>query len=289
VKIFGKAIILLFLVTVLLTSCNDFTATPVMRIASIETPAPIPTATFTAIPLSSPSLLPSTETSIPIIQNSPIPVSGTPTTVIMENGFTWTECVLPSQDYAHSAPDIEFVTNCLKMELPIWDDNDRKMAGERLKGEVGDNLRQIIDNDIYETRYTLTNGRNYELLKNGEVIANVNADFITFDPNRNLWNIGGRLVWEVADPFVIIIDGINQNDKYQLEASHFPYEIQNKLIYIARKNRKFSIIYDDKVVGPEFDEIYRAYCCGTTKVRYGQGQYWFWGKREGTYYVVAIH
>lgn len=282
-KITGKTIILLFLAT-LLTSCKGFISTPTTSPIGVMETA-IPTVIFTAT-----SLLP-TETSVPIIQSSPIPVSGISTTVATENDLTWAECVLPNQDYAHSIPDLVFASNCLNMERPYWDDNDRKMAGERIQGDNGSDLRQIIGNDVYLAKHDSTNGCcHYEFSKNGNVIIETSAPFITFDPNRNLWNIGGKWVWElITDPPTIIVDEINFNEKYHLEGIFIPYIINNKLIYIAKKNMKFHIVYDEKVIGPEFDEIYIKYCCGTTKVLYGGGQYWFWGKREGTYYVVAIH
>lgn len=79
VKIFGKTIISLFLVTAILTSCNGFISTPAasptdvietaittVKTAVAETQMAIPTATFTTTPPPSPSALPSTETSIPI-------------------------------------------------------------------------------------------------------------------------------------------------------------------------------------------------------------------------------
>jgi hypothetical protein len=295
----AKAAIILFLV-IILTACNGFLSTPaitstemmetaqaIVKTEISETLAAIPTDT----PLPSASPLPPTETSIPITQSSPIPFSGTPTAVIMETGLTWTECVLPNQDFAHSQPNIEFVLHCLNVERPYWDDNDRKIAGEHIAGNNGFDLRQVIGNDVFLAKHDSTNGCcDYEFLKNGNVIMKISAPFISFDPNRNLWNIGGRSVWElITDPPTIIVDGIDFNEKHQLEGIFIPYTINNKLIYIAKKNGKYHIEYDEKVVGPEFDEIYIKYCCATTKVLYGGGQYWFWGKRDGTYYVVAIH
>jgi hypothetical protein len=128
------------------------------------------------------------------------------------------------------------------------------------------------------------------LIKNGEVILKIIPGFVASDPNRNFWNIGGKLVWELSGyrP-VIVVDGVNFNEKYQLEESYFPYEINGKLIYIAEKNGKQHIVYDDKVLGPEFDQIYKAYCCGMISVYYGHGQYWFVGRRAGTRFIVLIH
>ncbi len=103
------------------------------------------------------------------------------------------------------------------------------------------------------------------------------------------WNIRGKLVWELlADPPVIIVDGVNFNEKYQLDGSYYPYEINGKLIYIARKGDKFQIIYENEAVGPKFDNVSRAYCCAGMSVMRGGGQYWFIGERDGARYIVLI-
>ncbi len=217
-------------------------------------------------------------------------VSSTPTTIIFENGLTWTECILPSRDYFHTKADIQLITTCLGMELPAWDDSDRAKHGERVRGINGDNLRLVIAEDTFETRYTQSNPYDYELLKNGVVIATATAHFVTFDPNQSLGVLGGKLVWEViSEPPALIVDGINFNEKYQLEGSFFPYEIKGKLIYLARKNGKYHIEYDEQAVGPNFDEISMAYCCATLSVTCGKGQYWFLGRRDGVQYIIAIH
>jgi hypothetical protein len=177
------------------------------------------------------------------------------------------------------------------MDRPIWDDNDKKITGERIEGSNGSDLQLVIGNDVFLAKHDSTNGCcDYEFLKNGNVIIETSAPLITFDPNRNLWNIGGKSVWElIAQPPVIIVDGVNFNEKYQLEGSFFPYTINNKLLYIAKKDGKYQIIYDGKHIGHEFDEIYMKYCCAVTTVLHGHGQFWFWGKRDGTYFVVGIH
>ena len=84
-------------------------------------------------------------------------------------------------------------------------------------------------------------------------------------------------------------DGVNLNKKYQLEGSYEVYYLKNKLIFIARKDGKYRVFYNEKFIGPEFDEIFMSHCCMSTTVLYGQEQYWFWGTIEGTYHVVAIH
>jgi hypothetical protein len=104
-----------------------------------------------------------------------------------------------------------------------------------------------------------------------------------------LWNIGGKLVWELGvDTPVIIVDGINFNEKYALQGSYHPYEIKGKLIYIARQNGKLHLVYDDKIIGPEFDEISMPYCCGMVYLFHSNRQYWFVGRRGGTKFLVPI-
>ena len=96
-----------------------------------------------------------------------------------------------------------------------------------------------------------------------------------------MWELGGYIQ-------VIVVDGVDYNEKYQLEGSYFPYEIKGKLIYIAKKNGTFHIVYDETMIGQEFDAISMAYCCGMISVYYGSGQYWFVGRRDGTMYVVSV-
>lgn len=248
----------------------------------------IEAATTTSIPPI--TLQPITETFVPVTPSVSTSVPSIPTTVVLEDGLSWSECILPLRDYSHTKPDIELITNCLNMDFPRWDDSDKVNYGERVHGIIGDNLRLVVGNDIYETRYTRSTADDYELLKNGVVIARASAYFNTFDPNRNLGMIGGKVVWEIiSEPPALIVDGRNVNDVYQLEGSFFPYEVNGKLIYIAKKNGQYHIVYNDKTIGPEFDEISMAYCCAKLSVSYGKGQYWFLGRRDGVQYIVAIH
>jgi hypothetical protein len=234
--------------------------------------------------------LPFIETSVPLTQNSPTPVSSVPTEVVLENGLTWIDCVLPYREYFRIEPDIALITTCLDMDIPVWDESDRANYDERVPGVNGDNLRLIVGDNTFETRYTQSDAQDYELLKNGTVLAKVSAYYVTFDPNRHLGNLGGKIVWEViSEPPVLIIDGVNINEENQLEGSFFPYEVKGKLIYLIKKNGHYQVVYDNNVIGPEFDEISMAYCCAKFSVSYGKGQYWFLGRRDGVQYIVAIH
>ncbi len=296
-KIIGKTVIPLVLAMINVASCNGFVATPattpteitlaateVVSTQTSEIPGGISLEQFMA------TRLLSTQPPIPTMTSSPTPVLVTPTVITMENEITWTECIAPSIDYAHSVPDFEFAANCLHGERPTWDDRDLKNAGEWIGDTIDADLQQIIEGDVYLVKQYHANGCcDYEFLKNGTIVIKISAPSITFNPNRHLWNIGEKVVWElVTDPPTIFVDGVDFNQKYQWEGIYKPYAINDKLLYIAKKNSKFHIVYNEKTIGPAFDEIYIKYCCGTTNVHYGNGQYWFWGKRGETYYVVAL-
>lgn len=328
-KIFSKAIISLFLITIILTSCNSFppviktqptqameTALAIAGTAIAETQTAIPTVTPTATLSPSATSLPTTTPLPPSGTPTPIktsiPVSGTPTIIPLENGLIWTECIVPSFDYGRNGPgpgdgdndpDMLFANTCLNLKRPHSDYYDIILNGQslRLKGECEGNLRLVIGKDVYQTSY-ISEIKNscysydYTLLKNGTPIATVNGvKSITTDANRSLRNFGGKSVWEIySSPpdenlSAIIIDGVNLNEKFQLEGSFFVYYLKNKLIFIVRKDGKYRVVYNEKFIGPEFDQIFMSHCCSSTTVLYGHGQYRFWGRIEGTYYVVAIH
>jgi hypothetical protein len=261
-----------------------------------ETPHPSPVvvlpedaATAPATPFPTITSLPRTETAA-LIETSTPPISITPTVISLEQGITWTECIIPVFDHDHSASNYKFALHCLGMERPGFDDKDRSIMGERIEGSNGSDLKQVIENDVYLVKHDSTNGCcDYQLLKNGNVLLSTHGSLITFEASRHLWNFGGRVVWElVTDPPTIIVDGVDFNQKYGLEGIFHPYLIKDKLIYIAKKSGKYHIVYDEEVIGPMFDEIYIKYCCATTKVHYGGGRYQFWGRRGETYYVVDI-
>jgi hypothetical protein len=277
---------LALLLTAVLAACQVIPQTPLPS-PIVVLPEDTATAPATSVPTTTP--LPPTET-IAVIETSTLLVSVTPTIISLEQGITWTECIAPVKDYAKHMPDDEFALHCLGSERPVFDDKDRSVMGERIEGSNGSDLKQVIGNDVYLVKHDGTNGCcDYQLLKNGSVLLSTHASLITFDPNVNLWNFGGRLVWElITDPPTIIVDGVDFNQKYKLEGIFQPYLIKDKLLYIAKKDGKYHIVYAEEVIGPDFDEIYIKYCCATTKVNYGGGRYRFWGRRGDTYYVVEI-
>jgi hypothetical protein len=268
-----------------MTSCDTFKIEQTQL--SIPTGTNLPSSHNTVEPTISPSPL-ATETILLPTQDQLVPISFAPTIVVVENGLSWMECVIPNRDYYYGTTDIEVLTSCF--DIPEWDEYNPELMAIRIPGVNGSDLKLSIGSDIYETNFDSSEGCcKYELLKNGEVILKTQAPLITFDPNRNFWNIEGKLVWElISEPPVIFVDGVNFNEKYQLDGSYYHYEIKGKLIYIAKKSGKYHIVYNKNIIGPEFEEISMAYCCGNRSVIYGHDQYWFLGKREGTQYVVLI-
>jgi len=255
---------------------------------STTTPTTIaPTIQFTIKPSITPSPT-RTETIAQVPTETIVTCPSTPKTLTLENGLTWTEVVIPDRRYYYIKPDVALLESCLY--FPNFDEHDEEIHGERIKGVNGSDLKLVIGDDLYETKFDNTLGCcKYDLLKNGVVIYHTNAPLITTDPNRGFWNIGGNLVWELlAEPPVIIVNGVDFNGKYQLDGSYYPYEIKEKLIYIAKKGEKYQIIYDNEAIGPGFDDISKAYCCAGMSVMRGGGQYWFIGKRDFTRYVVSI-
>lgn len=286
---------ILLLLAIVGVSCGGFVLTPTMNptvemnatlaetwtaVGETQTAIATPTFFFTQLPLTETLFFPQPTPSLP--------PSFVPTTVVMENGLTWTECRVPNRDYSRG--DRDFLKKCTG--IPSLDDNDKANMGVRIKG--ADNwfdFQLSIGSDFYKTKHDSSNGCcDYELLKNGEEVIKVSPGFMTSDPNRNLMNVGGKAVWELGGfTSVIVADGVNLNEKYQLEGSYFPYGINSKLIYITKKNGQFHIVYDEQEMGPAFDQISMPYCCAMIQLYYGGGQYWFVGRRGGAKYVVLIH
>jgi len=274
------------------------TALLVLVISSCKVPDS--DTTFTSIPTTIPptiqiTIKPSITTSpTPTKTITPVPTEtivtcpSTPKILSLENGLTWTEVVIPNRRYYYVKPDVALLKSCI--DFPNSNDHDQEIYGERVHNDPISDLSLEIGDGIYETKFDSTLGCcDYDLLKNGVVIYHTHAPFIATDPNRGFWNIGGKLVWELlADPPVIIVDGVNFNDEYQLEGSYYPYDINGKLIYIAKKSETYQIFYNNEEIGPEFDNISRAYCCAGMSVMRGGGQYWFIGKRDGANYIILI-
>ncbi len=198
---------------------------------------------------------------------------------------------MPNRDYSMETNDLDFPTSCIN--TPIGNESDEKRKSEKVISQDGFWDWQItIGNDRFVAKHFLVNYGGccyYKLIKNGNAIIEMHPGYAVSYPNEGLWNIEGKSVWELNGfTNVIVVDGVDYNQKYQLDGSYLPYEIKGKLIYMVKKNGTYHIVYDDKIVGPEFDDIQISYCCSLASVFYGSGQYWFLGRRAGTKYVVSI-
>jgi hypothetical protein len=299
VKFIFKAIILSFLAAIL-AACSAVTPKPT------ETPLPtatvLPSSTLTpqpsATPTPFPTLLPTPETltsipTWPTLTASPtLPDSVTRTVIALDNGLTWTECAIPDREYNRGPEDTAFLSKCA--DIPQWGANDKNRMGKRVEAQDSfTDLQLTIGNDLFEAKLEDIYSKGccqYDLLKNGKVLLHADPSMLTYDPNINLWNFEGKYVWELSGWWSgIFVDDVDINQKYQWEGSYFSYEIKGKLIYTAKKNGQLHIVYDNKVIGPGFDEIPMAYCCELPPIFRGSGQYWFIGRRGDTKYVVWIH
>jgi hypothetical protein len=236
---------------------------------------------------------PSIQTSISILETDVVnfkPIE----THYEEIKLTWLECEVP-QEYYHNW---RFGAQCLGLEWPFWDEENNRSLGERFQVapfELGD-LRLIVGQDVYETKHQ---GSNYELMKNGETVASASSVFSSFDPNQSLMNVNGKIAWELAglnsdqsaQDAIIIYDGINLRDEYALEGAYISYVINDKLVFVAKKNGEFFVMYDQEQFGPVFSEISIGYCCSPKaySIQRAENQYWFWGMREEKYYLVALY
>jgi hypothetical protein len=122
--------IIVFILLIILVSCSDHelkqAVTPTPATArSPAYPSPTePTRTRAPVPTKTPfQLTPDLATPVPII----------PTTIMMGNGLSWTECVVPDHDYALVREDMEVLKKCV--DQPKWSDEDTNRMGERVKGK----------------------------------------------------------------------------------------------------------------------------------------------------------
>ncbi len=279
---------------------NMPTMTPALPVAVVATNTPPLLASPTQTPV------PATTTPIPAT-NTPAPATATPppatetltasltqTVARLDNGLTWTECVVPFRDYAMVNSDLELLTQCVKLP-DLKNQEDKKIVGERVEQtQAMSDFKITIGKDRFETRMVTNENTGcctfkYDLIKNGAVILTKKADFVTYDPNMGLWKIGGKLVWELGGwTSDIIVDGVDYNEKYQLQGSYKPYAIHDQLLYIAKAHDKYQLVYADKRFGPEFDDISMPNCCGMIHLFRANGQYWFVGSRAEKKYLVSI-
>jgi hypothetical protein len=204
------------------------------------------------------------------------------------SGLAWIECEV-SFDLYHKW---SVADKCFGFPLSSWQEEDRAHLGERFQRNPfkWDDIRITINGNLYETD-NQPEGL-YILYRNEKIYAQSISGFTTFPPNRSLQDVGGKVAWELANPEhpTIIFDGQDLRQEHNLDAAYLPYSINDRLIFVAKKNSMYFVVYGEEQTGPEFNNISIGYCCGPAgySIQRVQGQYWFWGVRENRYYLVMI-
>ena len=55
--------------------------------------------------------------------------------------------------------------------------------------------------------------------------------------------------------------GVDLRSAYNIEAAYAPYALRDKLIFVARRDDQYFVVYDGQRLGPAYDRIHIAYCC----------------------------
>lgn len=201
-------------------------------------------------------------------------------------GLRWLECpVQPDSEEWRQAEA------CFGHPTLAWDDADRAAAGERTAA----GRRLTIGTDVYETREIATPIPNlslYALSVNGRLQKLFLGRFTTYSPDLGLANLAGRAAWTFDDgrTATIVYGGVDLRSAYRLEAAYAPYAIRDRLLFVARRDDQYFMVYDGQRLGPAYDRIHIAYCCepAATSAHGAAGRYTFWGERDGVRTVVEI-
>jgi hypothetical protein len=201
-------------------------------------------------------------------------------------GLSWQECPV--------RPDVEEwrqAEACFGHPALASDAADRARAGERTAA----GHRLTIGTDVYETREIATPIPNlsvYALSANGRLQKLFLGRFTTYSPDLGLANLAGRAAWTFDDGRLatVVYDGVDLRTAYGFEAVYAPYAIQDNLIFVARQDSQYFVVYDGRRLGPVFDRILIAYCCepAAYSARGASGRYTLWGERNRTRYMAEI-
>lgn len=274
----NKILFLIFIILFLQTSCGDATETSISTKTSTSS-VPVPTITLTPT-----ALVTEQEVITPTSENKKSKL------IFEEHNLEWHECELPKDDYLNRFA----AENCLGIEKPSIDSSNILLQAERIKTPSLIDLKLTVGNDIYETRHEPLEGMGmkYKLFKNDRLLASATANFTTFDLNRSLFEYKGNIVWELADANnpTVFVNKNNLREKCGFDAVFYPYVLNEKLIFSAKDDGEHIIVYDNEIIGPRFDDIHIAYCCGPARytIHRSRNIYWFWGVRDNNYYVVVI-
>lgn len=208
------------------------------------------------------------------------------TTGVEAAGLSWREC--PAR------PDVEEwrqAEACFGHPALAWDDADRAHAGER----TAHGYRLAIGPDVYETRAIATPIPSlsvYALSVNGRLRKLFLGRFTTYSPDLDLVNLAGRAAWTFDDGRLatVVYNGVDLRTANGFEAVYAPYALRDKLIFVARQDDQYFVVYDGRRLGPVFDHILIAYCCepAAYSARGASGRYTLWGERDSTRYMVEI-
>lgn len=200
--------------------------------------------------------------------------------------LNWREC--PVQ------PDVEEwrqAEACFGHPALAWDDADRAAAGER----TAHGRRLTIGADVYETRAIATPIPNlslYTLNAKGRLQKLFLGRFTTYSPDLGLADLAGRAAWTFDDGRVatVVYGGADLRSAHNIEAAYAPYAIQDRLIFVARRDNQYFVVYDGQRLGPAYDRINIAYCCepAATSAYGAAGRYTFWGERDDERYMVEV-
>jgi hypothetical protein len=217
----------------------------------------------------------------------PIPIrSATP----QQAGLIWRECELPILDQSGNAaaPDESFA--CFGQSLPVRSEEDKRNSGQNagrtsVTMSVGSTAFSARADELaFLTVYTLS--------KNNGAVKGLVGLGDTMWLRMFLWNVDGHVAWGIAnqDLDTIVYNGKDLRNVYGLDKAQAPYGLNERLIWVARKDGKSFVMYDGQKIGQEFEQIIVAYCCETSlySVQAGQGRYQFRGTRAGKNYIVEI-
>ena len=219
-------------------------------------------------------------------------------TTVFDNGrVTLLECQIPEIGYHRW----DLAEKCFGSPVPALAPEDGKRLGERFHSPeqptstIDDALRQYIGTVRYEARLIKVKQPNsvYTLFENDQPLYTATASFTAYDPNQSLQNVGGHIVWELADGRhpTILVDGQDLREALGADALYAPYGIDDMLVFILKKHGEYTLIYDNKPIAQSYDEVSVGYCCEsaayTIQSRGGVG-YWFWAQRQGYDYLVLL-
>ena len=138
----------LLLLVIVLVSCVSSKA-----ISTIP-PISIPTRVSKSTPYLEPTTTPNPSPKVTYLsptQTVAVPVAITRTTITIENGLVWTECVVPNRVYSMTKGDMRILKKCVD---PFGGNNNGEISiGERVKGDLGfDDLNITTGKDHFEAR-----------------------------------------------------------------------------------------------------------------------------------------